>query len=236
MKLSYTIIAALIIFGYVAVHKASVQATEPHVISWFFIAKSAAELPLDENSLVHIVGVPGAAERAVLRQREIAPQVSGIVVFYAGRMAYSDFNGQTLLPLLEPTDELTIVVCERPTPKILHGNTVESWSISSHRKSESFSLKRSSYGSQFMWDITRAETPQEIPYDAVIILVDPELIEIPVGKWPTIGGVNLILPNIYITGVTGTTSALNGIAISRFFRPTYPWIAYAPERYVIVTT
>lgn len=242
MKSSCIIVTALIIFGYIEVALAatSTPATsqEPHVISWFFIAKVSPELSINTPHLAEIIGVPGAAEIALLRQRESAQKVSGVIVLYAGRITYSDLNGQVMLPLLEPTDELMIFITERPTPKILHGNTVESWSVKSGYDSECFSLKRINKGKSFIWHITRiAEPPQEIPYDSIVICIDPEIVEIPVGTWPTVGGINLILPNVYMTGVVPESiSALNTIAISRFFRPTHPWFAYAPERYVMVTT
>lgn len=242
MKPSCIIVTALIIFGYSGAALAAAQTQsgvqEPHVISWFFVAKVSSELSVKTPHLAEIIGVPGAAEIALLRQREQAHKVSGIIVLYAGRITYSSIDGQVLLPLLEPTDELMIFVTDRPSPKILHGNTVESWSVKPGYASECFSLKRSKKRKDFVWNIERiVDPPQEIPYDAIVMCIDPEIIEIPVGTWPTVGGINLILPNIYLTGaVPESISALNTIAISRFFRPSHPWFSYAPERYVTVTT
>jgi hypothetical protein len=241
MKPSCIIITVLIILGYIeiasAIHLSS-AVQMPYVISWFFVAKGSAELPLQASELASIIGTPGAAEIALLRQREMAHKVAGLIVFYAGRIAYSDFNGQVMLPLLEPTDELMIFVTERPSPKILHGNTVEVWNVKPGYRHECFSLKRIEQEKSFMWQIERVvPSPREIPYHAIVVCIDPEVIEVPVGKWPTVGGINLILPNIYITGVVPESiSALNTIAISRFFRPTHRWFSYAPERYVTVTT
>lgn len=242
MKPSCIIVTALIIFGYLEIvltasqERASTQ--DPHVISWFFATKDVAELSINTSNLAEIIGVPGSAELALLRQRENSHKISGLIVIYGGRITYSDLNGQVILPLLEPTDDLVIFVTERPTPKIVHGNTVESWNAKSGQALECFSLKRTSQNSSFVWKIERVvELQKEIPYDAIIICVDPEVIEIPVGTWPTVGGINLILPNIYMTGVmSDSVSALNTVAISRFFRPTHPWFSYAPERYVMVTT
>jgi hypothetical protein len=240
MKPSCIIVTALIIFGYsksAGADQVPSGTQEPHVISWSFVAKMPSELSLKSADLAEIIGIPGAAEIAILRQREQAHKVSGIIVLHAGRITYSNMDGQVMLPLLEPTDELTIFVTERPTPKILHGNTVELWSVKSGFRSECFSLKRTKKKKGFVWHIERIDVPQEIAYDAIVICINPEVIEIPIGTWPTVGGINLIVPNIYLTGaVPESISALNTIAISRFFRPTHPWFSYAPERYVMVTT
>lgn len=239
MKPSCIILAALVTFGYSKFSSADAQASqqETHSISWFFTAKSSVETEFPTRFLADIIGVPGAADRAILRQRDIAAYVSGIVIFYAGRITYSDMNGQVMLPLLEPTDTLMLFVTERITPKISHGNTVESWSVSPRYSREAFSITRVQEGSSFMWNIERIVAEERIPYDAIVICVDPEIIEIPIGKWPTVSGINLMLPNIYVTGaISSSTSALNSIAVSRFFRPTHQWFAHAPERYVMVTT
>lgn len=228
-------------FGYIEIALVAVNAhgaqQETHIISWFFTAKSSSELSSQTPNLADIIGVPGAADIALLRQRDVAQQVSGIIILYAGRVTYSDLNGQVILPLLEPTDEVMLIVTERITPKIAHGNTVESWGVSPGRNVEAFSLKRVKQDASFVWDIEKIVVTEEIPYGAIIICVDPEVVEVPVGMWPTVGGINLILPNVYVTGVaSSSTSALNSIAVSRFFRPTYQWFSYAPERYVMVAT
>lgn len=243
MKLSRSIVTVLALFGYREYAYAATAPAErhdPHVITWSFVTKELEDIPITSENLPDIIGVPGAAENAALRQREQAQVVSGIMVLYAGRITVSDLHGQVMLPLVGPTDELTLIVTERIKPRILHGNTVETWTLDARYPAEWFSLKRIPAGKGFMWSIRReviADTHQEVPYTAIVICVDPEAIEIPVGTWPTAGGINLIVPNIYMTGVRAQTpSSLNTIAVNRFFRPTHRWFASAPARYGVIPT
>lgn len=242
----YTIVTSFLLLPTIilgASHISSQQASsqEPHIITFFFRPLHEKNIrELSEEEMEPYINRPGRIYSALLKQRALATWISGIYVFYNGKSTYSDFNGQILLPRTGTEDEISIVITELVIPIILHGTTVEYFTLPHASKAAMYQCIRTpDTTGRAKWHVTKKllDTKGQIPAKALIILANPEYITLFEGDYITDMSAHLILPDIYVSPSTLVSlEALRTLSINHFFMPTRSWFAHADERYATITT
>jgi hypothetical protein len=212
------------------------RSSMPHVISFFikpYISLDNHQSPKIDQSL----------NRAFLASRLTPIMSHGIYALYGGFFTYSDYEGQIVIPRKHSEDTLTLIITPRITPVIIQGNTVHHFITDETSPAKWYSferVKRSQVTKDnlpALWKVTKMVPPANriIPPYALVLLEEPDLIEVQEQEIPTTATANLILPDLYIDPDTSTAySALNFLKISNYFAPLRKLYRYGNYRYAFV--
>lgn len=221
-----------------AVERPGPESASPHAISFFF--KPAARISTEPTTeeLLQVISNPGPLHHRLIYQKNTARYTSGIFVLYEGRVTYSDADGKVILPRLTADETITVIVTERITPVIKHGNTVSYFQLKDAYPASFYQFSRMKKAGKMVWKVSRDETTTlHVPTNAIIILALPTALTINEGIFPATPGPNLILPSIFVNSVIPTQdSAIAEITLSRFFAPLTSWFATSGERYAYAAT
>lgn len=154
---------------------------------------------------------------------------SGVFATYAGYLNLTDNIGQLTFPRKTVNDSINILITTHINPVFMFKNTIAYWKIE-----KGFNVKRPTsvpakmykverkYDLEtqlFFWEVKERKLPKngQIPLHTIIILADPENIDVPEGITVTTNNPQLILPAIYAKKNRFSQNALFAMSIKPFF-------------------
>ncbi len=199
----------------------------PHTISFFMVPcalNSSCAKKFSIKNLNDIVGTHTDVAHAILKRHLASPLVQGIYVTYLGYITYTDYNGEILLPNKESSNSLNVVVTNQIYPVLMRGLTVHHFEIPQETEAlfYTYALKQNNKNKNWYWNVIPQQQPERhnIPLNALIILADPNDIEIQSGTFPASSGPHFILPDLFVQGHIDTPfCVLKFLKINRFFEP-----------------
>jgi len=145
----------------------------------------------------------------------------GIFAIYYGFFTLTDQTGLITYPGQTQKESINILVSDDISPVFLLKNTIGFWEFNNpFSRMYSFTRKKDDETGIYFWDVSEKKLPQNkrIPLNTIIIVSDPDSIEIPEGITPTTKSVNMILPDIYAKkGANYIENALFMLTIRPFF-------------------
>ncbi len=149
--------------------------------------------------------------------------VAGIEVTYSGYLTVSDDLGEISFPHKPSKPVLTLLVTNRIAPVMMAGNTVHHWTIEKDSPAAFYQLSMEKdplmQGTSY-WNVKSLPLPADnaIPLQTIIILEDPQYIQMPLGATLAQESANFVLPDIYVKrGIDNHTQALYAIDIKHLF-------------------
>jgi hypothetical protein len=220
------------------------KSVSPYVITFFIkpyptLLKTSSSKNAPSEKVQQVIANPGEINRTFIKQQATHHIYQGIYIVYSGFVTYSDSNGQIVLPRKHPGETITMVVTQRIDPVIVRGNTVQYFVRDPDSPIAFYKIQRikNPVTQEAAWHIEKQPVPTDnkIPFDAIVIIAQPEHIIIPEGTVETDSSQNLRAPNVYVTKNMSTAlSTLSFLRVSRFFAPLRRVYQYGLKRYAFL--
>lgn len=181
----------------------------------------------DAQVLVNKLKKPGKIAKIKVKALQKSPLVKGIFSTYAGYLAMSDNDGQTIFPKKHVAPMVYVLITNRITPALMAGNTIHHWDIQEGAKAKMYKIERlHEEGTNiYYWHTEKVPLPahNHIPLDSITILAKPDHIFVPEGIQLTNDAVNLLLPTIFVKkGIQTNLNALYVLNVRQFFGDIHP--------------
>jgi len=206
----------------------------PHTIMCFF--KPAYHLQEDMPERVEIPRSTEEIQDIIANQQINGYTREGIVATYHGHVGFSNHAGEIVFPRKHTKDDMFIVVTRSIRPQVVEGETVSFFTLDAAQHTRMYYLQRKTDTEEETpyWDVSEVsvENGDRLPASAVTIFAKPENVVVPTGKFATIKGENLLLPNIYVKkSMAIGPSALAFLDVSKYFAPIRYVRKYTSDRY-----
>lgn len=215
----------------------TVQHAKP-IITFFFKPLSTQQQPPDTDKLKKKLQTPRGTAKLALRPlfEGTGPLISGICSTYAGYLAFSDTNGQTIFPRMHDEPVIYIVITRGVDPIIMLGYTVHHLEIQPGAPAVMYKLERKQDEETdlFYWNIEQKELPEDnvIPLEAITIFAKPRYFEMPTGIILAEKGPNLELPDIYVRpGLKKVLENLYSLNLMHYFSRVHLHMKKEPLQY-----
>ncbi|CDK30400.1 hypothetical protein [Candidatus Babela massiliensis] len=154
------------------------------------------------------------------------PEV-GIYASYAGYSTYSNHNGQISFSRQTALPKINLLLTQDIKPVFQNPNnpnTILGFVVDPKANFKYYSIERKESVQDQVYNWYISEQPLSlnkiIPYDSIILFLDPKNFFVPLGQTSAIGGENLLLPDIYL--IKNPDSVLNVfrfLKVRQYFAP-----------------
>jgi len=218
----------------IGTYTAPPQGMAPHAIICF--CKPAVHLQADAPRSVEVTFEPGGMSKQILDTQIQKYSTHGVIGAYHGYVALSDHNGQLLFPRKHTSDEIYYVITRSIAPKMGKNDTVQKFYVTKPEQARMYYLKRmrDNEDEKPYWKVTELEVDdkQPIPAASIMIFSNPDHIIVPTGKFTTIDGGTLLMPDLYVKkSIPIGPNALAFLRVNRYFAPVTHVYAYTADRY-----
>lgn len=190
--------------------------------------QEANQMNLADKIAAMEIHAPSAVSQKMVKyalRASLRPNLGGIVAIYGGYMDISDRDGLISFPLRHITPKLYLAITPRIELINIKGNTFAHREYATDDQNPtniySFELKQDAKKYTY-WDVQEEQVPQDKKINPItlVLLANPKNMYVPLGQFMTTPNVQLILPDIYITGQANNEQALlTALDIRRYFEP-----------------
>ncbi len=127
--------------------------------------------------------------------------IEGIVMHYRGFTKTSDHSGSVMFPRLDDIDKIPIIIVEQITPIILHGAIPDHFIVNPESTYKLYTATKNIVDESTRWiikDNVNTLNNNQIPFNAIIIFGDPNLLFFDTTAYSIDNTINIILPTLYI--------------------------------------
>jgi hypothetical protein len=141
--------------------------------------------------------------------------IEGIFAHYRGYSVMSDINGNIILPRLDDTNLISIVITQNIQPIIIHGSIPDHFIIEHNSKYASYVAEKIEVDpnlSIMKWSVKPNPTliiNQKIPYPTIVIIADPDLFFFDNNPLSSDSSINVLLPTLYATTENSSSNYSN---------------------------
>lgn len=211
----------------------------PHIITFFIkpmdeISEKDLEKENFENNIKNIKQAKELEKQFMelierLKAYNLQYWQNGIYATYAGYSTYSDRNGQITFPRKAVKPKFNLLLTQSITPVLKKPNdpkskTILGFVLSGNKNFKYYLLERIENIEKklYNWQINEQTILENklIPYDTIVVFVNPRNFFIPIGQVNALEGENLMLPNIYfVNKLSKEANAFKFLNIRRYFAP-----------------
>lgn len=129
--------------------------------------------------------------------------ITGIFGHYRGYSVMSDKNGNIVFPRLDDSNSISIVITENIVPVIIHGAVPDHFVIDYYAKYASYvaeNIEKAPNAPLMKWGIKEDSSliiNKKIPYQAIVIIANPDLFFFDSNVKPVDYSINILLPTLY---------------------------------------
>lgn len=192
------------------------------------VEKEANQMNLAEKIASLDSKTPGVVSQKIVKnalRSALRPNLSGVLAIYGGYMDISDSDGLISFPLRHITPKLYLAITPRIRLINIKGNTFAHREYLSDDQNPtviySFELKQDEKKYTY-WDVKEESIPQDKKINPItmVLITNPKNIYIQEGQHIATPNVQLILPDIYLTGRENNEQALlTALDMRRYFEP-----------------
>lgn len=215
------------------------RAAIPHIITFFIERTEEIPVPPSSDHIIHTITRPGFPGYSFISNQLKPKNVQGVYALYKGWATHSDVNGQIMFPRGHDQGVITLVVTRSLQPVLISQNIIHHFIADIDEPVEyyHYDLQEAPHSKNPAWAVYKIQPPADriIPTDAIVLIAQPEQIEIHEGYFPSFKSPNLILPTIYARpGLTTGTNALTFLRYNRYFAPVkFAW-RHGTARYATI--
>jgi len=163
---------------------------------------------------------------------------NGVYAIYSGQATYSDHNGQITFSRKSVAPKFNLLLTRNIKPVFVkpnNPNTILGFVLSSENfKYYSLERKENIEKKLYTWHISEETILKDkiLPYNTIIVFVDPKNFFIPLGQIQALEGENLVLPDIYfVNQLSKDASAFKFLSIRQYFEPVITKFEFKKDLY-----
>lgn len=171
------------------------------------------------------------------QSKQIRPDLK-IMVNYAGYDSSSNYEGEVVLPRKTQDHQLFILITPLDQPQFGILNNLSHWQVPTDQPAHLYQLDLASDNKKPVWQVKLIDLPgdRHVPLHTIVVLANPEVVQIPTGKFSTLPGEQLRLPDLYSSqSPTQTNNLFENLNHQPFFGKLITAYELTPYGYATIT-